>query len=174
MTNLGYQNRNRSLSRHQSLAQIDTLAIWGDPVIGRALVLLLRGSGYKARFLPASSLNEPGALKGVRLLLVAPTPQLRTEHRDAFLGSLKDTLEGGQRPVLELVTRSEDSRAGAARDDSWHTVPWPCKLEELEQQIEAALPPHYETEAKGLEALRARRSREHDQQSLRPRRSASG
>jgi hypothetical protein len=34
------------------------LTIWGDPIIGQALVLLLRSSGYKAKFLLALPSSE--------------------------------------------------------------------------------------------------------------------
>ncbi len=69
-----------------------TLAVCGDPVVGRALALLLRGSGYDTRFLPASSLSEPGSLEGIGLLLLAPTPELRVEQREVLLASLRDAL----------------------------------------------------------------------------------
>ena len=115
------------------------LAIWGDPVVGQALVLLLRSSGYEARFLPSSSLNEPGVLEDVRLLVLTPTPKLSTKQREASLASLSDVLETAKIPVLELTTLSEDPREGGARDESWYPVLWPCAIEKLEQQIEAAL-----------------------------------
>ena len=116
-----------------------TLVICGDPIIGRVLVLLLRGSGYEARFLPASSLNEPGALENVRLLVLAPTPELSTKHREAILGSLRDIPGAAEMAVLELVTPSEEKRESMSRDASWHLGPWPCSIEELERWIEAAL-----------------------------------
>jgi hypothetical protein len=175
MTKPEHQNRSHSLSRPQHSAPI-ALAIWGDSVVSLALVLLLRSSGYKARFLPASSFNKPGVLKSVRLLLLGPTPQLSTEEeRQAFLGSLRNTAEAATIPVLELRVLGEESQEQSAKhDDSWHYVPWPCRAEELEQQIEALISCHYgELEAKEQEALRAR-SRGDAQQSPPSRRSASG
>lgn len=119
------------------------LAICGDPVVSRLLVLLLEDSGYEVRFLPRLSLNEPGALEGVRLLLLTPTPELSSERRAALLASLKDIQEAAGLIVLELVTLSDERRREEARDDSrgesWHLVPWPCRLPELKRRIEAAL-----------------------------------
>ncbi len=119
------------------------LAISGDAVVGRLLVLLLEDSGYKARFLPRSSLNELGALEGVRLLVLAPTPELTSERRAALLASLKETQEATGLTVVELVTLPEERRREEARDeppcDSWHKVPWPSGIAELKRRIEAAL-----------------------------------
>jgi hypothetical protein len=116
-----------------------TLAICGDPVVGRLLVLLLEDSGYEVRFLPRSSLNEPEVLEGVRLLLLTPTPELSSKRREALLSSLEDIQEATGLIVLELVTPSEERRREEARGEPWHLVPWPCRLPELKQRIEAAL-----------------------------------
>jgi hypothetical protein len=45
-----------------------TLGIFGDPVVGRALVLLLPDPRYDARFLPASSPSVPEALDDTQLV----------------------------------------------------------------------------------------------------------
>lgn len=123
-----------------------TLAISGDPVVGRLLVLLLEDSGYEVRFLPRSSLNEPGALEGVRLLVLTPTPELSSERRAALVASLKDTQEAAGLIVLELVTPSEERRREEEEEvrdesggESWQLVPWPSRLPELKRRIEAAL-----------------------------------
>ena len=116
------------------------LAIYGDPIVGRALVLLLRGFRYDAKFLTASSLNEPGVLQDVRLLLLCPTMGLTSEHREVLLASLRTKLGAVQTPIVELVanpqeTQSDEGRAG----NSIHKILWPCSIRKLEQQIEAAL-----------------------------------
>lgn len=116
------------------------LAVLGNPVVGRALALLLRGPGYDARFLPALSSSVPGSLESVRLLLLTPTPELSTERRKAFLASIRDVpglLE--MPPVLELVGPSEQVWEGGARDGSWYATSWPCSIEELKRSIETAL-----------------------------------
>jgi hypothetical protein len=72
------------------------------------------------------------------------------------------------------VLGEESQEQSAKHDDSWHYVPWPCRAEELEQQIEVLISSHYgELEAKEQEALRTR-SRGDAQQSPPSRRSASG
>jgi hypothetical protein len=114
-----------------------TLGICGDPVVGRALTLLLRSSGYKVRYLLAQSFWEPQALKDVRLLVLTPTPQLTTERRNALVRSLKETSEAGKLPVLELETPLEARREEVGKE-SWHMVPWPCRTGDLEWWIEAA------------------------------------
>jgi hypothetical protein len=103
------------------------------------LVLLLRDSGYEARFLPVSALTEPSTLKGVRLLLLVPTRELSAERWEALLASVRDLQEAEELLVLELVTPSSERREEGARDESWHMVPWPLRIEELERRIEAAL-----------------------------------
>src|SRR3954466_733081 len=71
------------------------IVVCGDEIVSRVLALLLRDSGYQAMALPiTSSLNEPGALEGVQLLLLTPTPEQSTERRKALLASLKD-MPGG-------------------------------------------------------------------------------
>jgi hypothetical protein len=115
-----------------------TLAVWGNPIVGRALVLLLRGYGYDARFLPISSLPE--SLGGVELLVIAPTRELSTERREAHLALLRGAPGGAKEvPILELVTLSEEPLKGGAQDKTWHTIPWPCKIEKLERRISALL-----------------------------------
>jgi hypothetical protein len=114
------------------------LSRWGDPLVDNALVLLLRDSGYDVRVLPASSLNEPRSLEGIRLLLLTP-PKLTLSplQRESFLTALRDTIRDARIPVLELTTSSTKTREEAP-DASWHMVPWPCRIEDLEQRIEAA------------------------------------
>jgi hypothetical protein len=122
-----------------------TLGICGESIVGRALTILLRGSGYKVRFLLAQSFGEPQqALKDVHLLVLAPTPELSTERRNALVSSLKETSEAANMPVLELVT-SFEARREEAGNESWHLVAWPCRTGDLEWWIIAACLRHYET-----------------------------
>jgi hypothetical protein len=114
-----------------------TLGICGEPIVGRALTLLLRDSGYKVRFLRAQSFGEPQALKDIRLLVLAPTPELSTERRNALVSSLKETSEAGNMLILELVTLIE-ARREEEGNESWHMVPWPCRIRDLEWWIQAA------------------------------------
>jgi hypothetical protein len=124
--------------RRQASAPM-VVAICGDPVVGRALALLLRGSNYDARFLTASSLGEPGALEGVRLLVLTPTWELDADSRKALLASLRDASEAAEAPILELTSSPGGPRNGHAWLRPDHIVSWPCSPEELERRIQAAL-----------------------------------
>jgi hypothetical protein len=116
------------------------LTILGDPVVGRALMLLLRGSGYEAKFVPASSLlSQHLWLKGSDLLLLTPTPELSVEGREALVASLEEGTRSTMMPVLELATPFQETPKGGLEGERWHYVPWPCSIEELEGSIEATL-----------------------------------
>lgn len=126
-----------------------TLAIWGDGVVGRILVLLLQSSGHEARFLPASSSVKPASLESIDLLVLTPTPALSAERRRALLSALRDVTEAARIPVLELVEvgasfekppeeegeGGEGGEGGGARSETWQAVPWPCEIKELERRI---------------------------------------
>ena len=117
------------------------LMILGDPVVGRALMLLLRGSGYEAKFVPAPSLSQHLWLKGSDLVLLTPTPELSTEDREALVASLEEGTRSTEIQVLELATpHSQETPKGGMKGERGHYVPWPCSIEELEQWIESALP----------------------------------
>jgi hypothetical protein len=119
------------------------LAVCGDPVVSRTLVLLLRGLYYDAKFLPVSSLSNLGALEDVRLLLLAPTPELDIERRKALSKSLADIESVVGVPTLELVAASVETREGGAVEESGcYVVSWPCRTEELEQRIQSILLAH--------------------------------
>ena len=128
-----------------------SLSIWGDSVVGQALVLLLRNCGYEANLLPPSPLDQHLPLQGSRssssLLLITPTPRLSLKKRRAFLSALRSTPQTSTIPVLELRMIGEEAQEeelSAIRDDSsWHCVPWPCRIEELDQRIEALITSHH-------------------------------
>jgi hypothetical protein len=108
-----------------------TVAVCGDPVVGRALALLLRSDRYEARFVPVATSGEPGPLGDAQVVVLVPTPGLNAGRRKVLVAALR---EGAAAiPVLELVAcwvRAEPSDGA---------VPWPCSTEELEQRIEEAL-----------------------------------
>ncbi len=124
------------MSRHQD-SHPTTLAICGDPVIGKALALILQDGSYTARFLPESSLERIGSLEDVRLLLLTPQPS--AQRRDHLLASLRNTPAAQEIPILELVTNFEGTRETMACPEAGRTVLWPCNREELRRRIEAAL-----------------------------------
>jgi hypothetical protein len=115
------------------------MVISGDPFESRILELLLRACGYQVKFLPISSLNEPGALEDGQLLVLTPTRALTTEDRTALLGSLKEMPRDTRLIIMELITLSEErSIEGVQEELPSHKVLWPCRIDELEQRIEAA------------------------------------
>jgi len=107
----------------------------GNPIVGRALELLLRGVGYDVRLLGHPGEEDLGALlEGSHLLLLAPTLDAATS------GKIMDQIEGSaalaELPVLALVTApSEDPLEGGRASQ----VPWPCRTAELAREIDAAL-----------------------------------
>jgi hypothetical protein len=108
-----------------------TVAVCGDPVVGRALALLLRSARYKARFVPVAASGEPGPLGDARVVVLVPTPGLNAGRREVLVGALREG--AADVPVLELVA------CWARAERSHGVVPWPCSTEELEQRIEEAL-----------------------------------
>ena len=117
-----------------------SLVVCSDPVIGRALALVLRGSRYDARFLPLYPPGESGSLEGVQLLLLGPAPRLSAGRREALSTLLKHEAAAAGVTVLELVPASERD----ARGRSGRRVTWPCSAEQLMQRIEEALSPEPE------------------------------
>ena len=132
-----------------------SLSIWGDSVVGQALVLLLRNCGYEANLLPTSPLDQPLPLQGSggssSLLLITPTPQLSLKKRQAFLSALRSTPQTATIPVLELRMIGEEEEQSAIREDSsWHYVSWPCRIEVLAKRIEALIALHYGKQQRGI------------------------
>jgi hypothetical protein len=115
------------------------VAIYGDPVVGRALELLLQGASYAVRFvaggqedhvaLPAEIPDEIGESR-----LVVLTPGLNAARRDAFLGALRARASTAGLPVLQLGEAPAGSLVAAD-----HRAPWPCRTEDLRREIAAAL-----------------------------------
>lgn len=101
--------------------------------MGRALEVLLQGLGYDTRLIGESDASEPEeVLGGVQLLLAAPTAS--TESRERFLTSVASTPGTAAIPVLTLSTAPRKDPA-----DQRGLVLWPCRLEDLKTEIEAAL-----------------------------------
>jgi len=135
------EKRRQPASRSADAPRLDyfapiTLVICGEPVVGRALVLVLRGSRYDVRFLTAASLSDPGALDGVQLLLLTSTFDSRWGEDLLVELGLAPGGDAGI-PVLQLIAASERTPKGETRPG--HVLPWPCSIEELERRIEAVL-----------------------------------
>jgi hypothetical protein len=116
-----------------------SIAVLGDPIVGRALTLLLCGPRYDAKFVPTSSVGEPGPLDGAQLVLLAPTPGLSHRRRRALVMSIVSGSAAAGVPILELIGSPVGAQDGDAAVGSGRVVPWPCFLQELERHIEAAL-----------------------------------
>ncbi len=117
--------------------QHPTIAILGaDTVVGRALCVLLEGSGYHTRPLdayPTGVVDE--LLDGADLLLLIP--RVDEGVREAFVGAMgKSTPQKGEMPVIALSTIAEE---GLPEKEGVISVTWPCETKVLVDQIEAAL-----------------------------------
>src|SRR5919205_3582983 len=116
------------------------LAVYGDPIVGQALTLLLRGCRYHVEFLSTSSLEESEALADVRLLILTPKGHLSTRCYEVLLAALENEIVAIKTPILELGIYPEENYVLPMREDRFVlAAPWPCRIEELEQHIEAAL-----------------------------------
>jgi CheY-like chemotaxis protein len=115
-----------------------TILVCGDPVVGRALVLLLGGLCYDAKLVTAASLRGQQSLEGVQLLLLTPMSKESTQRLEVLSVLSANTREGTEVPTLELVTASAENQEEEA-DGTKHVMPWPCRTEELEQRIRSIL-----------------------------------
>jgi hypothetical protein len=120
----------------------NVLGVCGDPVVSRALVLILRGFDYDARLVSISSLSDCESLEGIRLLLLTPMPELSSERCKTLIASLADTGDTRMLPTVELVGGSVETQEGGAVEGFEYFVPWPCRTEDLAQRIESILHSH--------------------------------
>jgi hypothetical protein len=109
--------------------------VGGDPSIGRALKLLLRGIGYDVRFLLHTVDEHLGELlDGVHLVLLAPA--LDPGAREALLSGIRSTPGLAGLPVVALVPDLDEAPRG---DGLVAYIPWPCRTLELSREIEDVL-----------------------------------
>jgi hypothetical protein len=114
-----------------------TIAILGaDTVVGRALSLLLEGSGYQTTLLdayPTGVVDE--LLEGAHLLLVIP--RVDEGVREAFVGAMgKNAPQKAEMPVIALTTATEED---LPEKEGVISVPWPSETKVLVDEIEAAV-----------------------------------
>jgi hypothetical protein len=105
-------------------------------MVGRALCLLLEGSGYRTVPIDAYPTGVVDQLlEDAELLLLAP--RLDEGVREAFVGAMgKSTPQRASMPVIALTTPVEEDlpeKEGVIR------VPWPSETKVLVERIEAAL-----------------------------------
>lgn len=114
------------------------LAVFGDPVAGRALALLLQGVGHEAKFVPATLLSGNNSLNEVDLVLLTPTPELSSDRREALLNTLREVSSTDGVPILKL-TGGSDKQQGVGGTGDEYLLPWPCSREELLKNVEVIL-----------------------------------
>jgi hypothetical protein len=116
-----------------STARTRVAIVGEDPVIGKALEVLLQAAGYHARFLSEPEAGELGGLLAdSQLLVVAPT--LGIEHRRDLLNVVSSPATSVKIPVLELLPVDAGQRLRGG-----NVLLWPCSTEELRLAIGAAL-----------------------------------
>jgi hypothetical protein len=119
---------------HKNHNPITVAILGGSPVVGRSLEVMLKSAGYDAQFLNGSFIDKPAELPE-EVGLVILTPELHYKGRERFLKGRENTSAGTTKiPVLELVTASEKERA-----DQVGYVLWPCRVKDLEREIEVVL-----------------------------------
>jgi hypothetical protein len=122
------------MRKESDVSVTTTIAILGgDWVVGRALEALLQGLGYDTLLIEDSGAGKPEELlRGIQLLLAAPTAD--TDSRVRFLADMRRIPGTAAIPVLTLSTTIGEDQA-----DQPGLVLWPCRMEDLRTEIEAAL-----------------------------------
>jgi hypothetical protein len=121
------------LAQDPAPTSVVVVVVGGDAVVGQALELLLRSTDCSVKFLAEPYLNAPGSLDGAQLLVLAPG--LGAQKRKAILESVRSEPTMRSTSVVELAS---DARASQLEERHF-LVPWPCRTEDLRQQVEAAL-----------------------------------
>lgn len=114
------------------IAQPAVAILSGDHVVGRALEALLQDTRYESRFVNNCSSGElENILVGVGVVIL---PGDYEEQGEGFMNSLVSMSTGLGIPVLKLVPG-----IGGKNEDLVRMVSWPCTIENLKREIEAAL-----------------------------------
>ena len=104
----------------------------GNPLVDRVLELLLEDAGYEVSLLEVlEAFRVEDLLDGVDDLLIGRG--LGDDRREDFLRAMVSTLETATIPVLAL---SPGPKGALAEED--RLVPWPCRIEDLAREIDAA------------------------------------
>ena len=95
--------------------------------------MLLEDAGYEVSLLEVlEAFRVEDLLDGVDVLLIGRG--LSDHRREDFLRAMVNTLETATIPVLAL---SPGSKGTLAEED--RLVPWPCRIEDLAREIDAAV-----------------------------------
>jgi hypothetical protein len=121
-------------TRRKTSTPITVVIVGKDPIVSRAIESLLRAAGYTPRFVadPVTD-GSHRALAEAHVVLLATG--LSAESRKKLLGSGVSNLVAARTPILELVSEADEGRPPQGH----HQVHWPCSLEQLRREIEAAL-----------------------------------
>jgi hypothetical protein len=106
------------------------LVLGGDSIVGQALELLLGSPDFGVRFLAEPSLEEPGLLDNVGLLLISPG--VRAEFREALLDLVACMPPAQRIPILALITGKD---LGSPDETGYSSLSWPCKPEDIVRRI---------------------------------------
>jgi hypothetical protein len=127
---------------HGESGPIKIAIVGGDLLVGRSLEIALQSSGYDVHFLNGSLTDDEPTELLDEVGIVIFAPRMSTKRRRSFLSRVRSTLATIRVPVLELVTTASVTASVASqngREELVGLVPWPCPIEDLEREIEAAL-----------------------------------
>jgi hypothetical protein len=111
------------------------IVVGGDAVVGHALELLLRGSGYDARSEALSTFDARGAPLDAELILLAPG--LDELDRSPVLTSVDADHRGDDLPVVELCPPPRHGQGRATPSSLGRALAVPHAG--LEREVEVAL-----------------------------------
>ena len=109
------------------------LICYGDPIVGRALELLLRNAVYAAKYVTGDYLERSGASRGMRVLLL--DTGWDAQSRAGAVGAASSTANRRNISILELGESFDDTKSGPESH-----VPWPYRTEDLTRRIDASVP----------------------------------
>jgi hypothetical protein len=112
--------------------------VGGDPLVGRSLEVAFQSVGYDAHFLNGSLTDDEPTELLDEVGIVIFAPRMSTKRRRSFLSRVRSTLGTVRVPVLELITTASVASQNG-QEELVGLVPWPCPIEDLEREIEAAL-----------------------------------
>ena len=119
--------------RQKITPQVTVAIIGTDPVIGQVLESLLQTAGYGTRFVTYPVTDEScNTVADAHVVLLMPG--LSNIYREGCLISKVSTATATNVPILRLIPEPDGDSSLQARP-----VRWPCRLEQLRREIEAAL-----------------------------------
>jgi hypothetical protein len=126
------------MTPHGESGPIKIAIVGGDLLVGRSLEVALQSRGYDAHFLNGSLTDDEPTdlLDEVGIVIFAP--RMSTKRRSSFLSRVRSTLAMVRVPMLELVTTASVASENG-QEELVGLVPWPCPIEDLEREMEAAL-----------------------------------